>query len=67
MLIGQNWWCSLFPVLCFTDSSNGKIDSNTQNKLMNNLNNEEYHLLLDNSSKIQFKFKIIELFNNKLK
>ena len=63
-LNGQNWWCSLFPALCFTDVSNGKIDSDSKNKLKENLSSEEYHILLDKSPKIKIKFKLIELFNN---
>ena len=59
---GHNWWCSLFPALCFTDISNGKIDKNSEKTLKENLNDEEMNILLEKTPKIQFKFKIIEFF-----
>ena len=62
---GENWWCSLFPPLCFTDISNGIIDEETQKNLENNLKNEEFLLITSSSSKIKFKFKLIELLNQK--
>ena len=60
---GQNWWCSLFPSLCFTDVSNGKIDSHANTNLKENLGNEEYTIITNNSKNIKFKFKLIEIFN----
>ena len=59
---GHNWWCSLFPALCFTDISNGKIDKTSEKTLKENLNDEEMDILLEKTPKIQFKFKIIEFF-----
>jgi stage II sporulation protein R len=58
---GQNWWCSLFPSLCFTDVSNGTIDKKADENLQKNLNSEEYSLITDTSPKIKIKFKILEL------
>lgn len=64
MQIGKNWWCSLFPALCFTDVSSGYINEEANNILKENLNNEEYDLLTNKSPKIQIKFKILEIFSN---
>ena len=62
--IGKNWWCSLFPALCFTEiSSNGTISEDAKKILQENLNKEECDILLGSSHKIKFKFKIIELLN----
>lgn len=60
---GQNWWCSLFPPLCFVDISSGIVDEEDLEDLENNLNDEEYKLITDSNNKIKFKFKIIELLN----
>ncbi|MCI8309445.1 MAG: stage II sporulation protein R [Clostridia bacterium] len=62
---GKNWWCSLFPSLCFTDVSNGIIDKNAEKTLKSNLNSEEYTLITSNNQDVKFKFKLIELFNKK--
>lgn len=60
---GQNWWCSLFPALCFTEVPNGIVDKKTENILKNNLNLEEFELLTSKSTTTKIKFKLIELFN----
>ena len=60
---GQNWWCSLFPPLCFVNISSGIIDENGQEYLEENLSEEELNLISNDSNDIQFKFKIVELFN----
>jgi stage II sporulation protein R len=60
---GQNWWCSLFPSLCFTDVSTGIIDENADTNLKENLEEEEYNLLTKTSPNIKIKFKLLELFN----
>lgn len=62
--IGQNWWCSLFPPLCFVDISSGIIDSNGDEYLKENLSDEEYSVITSDSTHIKFKFKIIEFLNN---
>lgn len=62
---GQNWWCSLFPPLCFTDISSGIIDEESNIKLENNLNNEEYSIITSTSNSYKFKFKLIEILNLK--
>ena len=63
MLSGHNWWCSLFPSLCFSDISNGKIDESSKENFQKNLDDEEMNILFKKTPKIQFKFKIIEFFN----
>lgn len=61
---GQNWWCVMFPPLCFVDISTGIVPNESKETIKTNLPNEEYALIseTDNSS-INFKFKLIELFN----
>ena len=60
---GENWWCSLFPPLCFTDISSGVIDEETDETLQNNLDDEEYSIITDASGTYKIKFKILELFS----
>lgn len=60
---GKNWWCSLFPPLCFVDISSGIINEESEKYLKNNLSEEEFAIITDNSETIKFKFKIIELIN----
>lgn len=62
---GQNWWCSLFPPLCFVDISAGIIDEESEEYLRENLSEDEFSIITDDSGDVKFKFKIIELLNNK--
>ncbi len=62
---GRNWWCVMFPSLCFVDVSNGIVPEESKDELKNALTDEEYSLISDNSnSEIKFKFKLIEFFTN---
>ena len=61
---GQNWWCSLFPPLCFVDISSGIIDDNSKNTLKENLSEEEFAIITSSNEKIKLKFKILEIFSN---
>lgn len=62
---GQNWWCVMFPPLCFVDISSGVVPEESKELLENNLSEEEFALVSDNSnSELQFKFKLLEFFNN---
>lgn len=58
---GQNWWCVLYPQLCFS-SGNGTLSKQSDSLLKENLSKEEYSLITC-KSKINFKFKIVELFS----
>lgn len=68
--IGQNWWCVLFPPLCFVNSSTGIVPEDSKNMLKENINSESYEIITegnnsnDNTSNIKIKFKIIEFLNN---
>lgn len=39
---GHNWWCVLYPGLCFLDSSNAVMPEEGREKLKNVLTEEEY-------------------------
>lgn len=62
---GQNWWCVMFPPLCFVDISSGIVPEDSKEMMQNNLSEEEFALISSNSnSEIQFKFKLLEFFTN---
>lgn len=62
---GQNWWCVMFPPLCFVNISTGIVPEDSKNQLKDQLSDEEYSIISDkNSSDVSFKFKIIELLQN---
>ena len=60
---GRNWWCVMFPSLCFVDISSGIVPEESKEDLQNVLSDEEYAIISDNSnSGIKFKFKLLEFF-----
>ena len=60
---GQNWWCVMFPSLCFIDISSGIVDDTAKENLKENLEEESYTVISDHKkSNIKFKFKLIEFF-----
>lgn len=62
---GQNWWCVMFPPLCFVDITRGSISyKQTQKEMMKVLTPEEYSLVDNqNVGDIKIKFKFIEILN----
>ena len=64
---GKNWWCVMFPSLCFIDVSSGFLDNEAKEKLQNNLDSESYNVIADNyNSEFKIKFKLIELLSDKV-
>ena len=60
---GQNWWCVMFPPLCFIDVTSGVVPDESKEIMQENLDDEEYTLISDDeSTDIKFKFSLIEFF-----
>ncbi len=47
---GHNWWCVLYPNLCFLDSTNAVMPDEGKQKLKNVLTEEEYSSITATSS-----------------
>ncbi len=64
---GRNWWCVMFPSLCFVDISSGIVPDESKEELQNVLSDEEYAIISDNTNPgIKLKFKLLELFTNNI-
>ena len=63
---GQNWWCVMFPPLCFVDTSSGIVPEESKEDLENSLTDEEFSIVSDNEENLTFKlkFKILEILND---
>lgn len=61
---GQNWWCVMFPPLCFVDVTSGVVPDESKENLQENLSEEDYSVVSENNLFVKFKFKIVELFKN---
>lgn len=60
---GRNWWCVMFPPLCFVDVTSGIVPDDSKNNLKDNLSSEDYSIISQDSSSAKFKFKIVEIFD----
>lgn len=61
---GQNWWCVMFPSLCFVDISEGIVPEESKQNLQDNMEEENYNLISSDTFEFKLKFKLVELFEN---
>lgn len=60
---GQNWWCILYPPLCFVQGSYGIATDESKTLLKNVLDEDEFDYISGASSAdIGFDFKFLSLF-----
>ena len=63
---GKNWWCVLFPPLCFVDATSGKLPESSKQKLKTTLSKNEYELISNTSRNeslpVKIKFKSVEIW-----
>lgn len=74
---GRNWWCVMFPPLCFVDESKAEVEYdkveeriNSENKadtVSGYENRESGDDKSDSDDNIQIKFKFVEIFKNLFK
>jgi len=63
---GENWWCVMFPPLCFIDETKGEMDKEYFDMLKNELSEDEMSIIMAASDTeeipVEIRFKIVELF-----
>lgn len=62
---GKNWWCILYPPLCFVDASYGVLPDDSKTMLKNVLDEDEFNLITGNidSDNTKFQFKYLKFLN----
>ena len=58
---GANWWCVVYPNMCFENSMYEVVDENAKEALREVLDEKEYNAILS-SGKYQIRFRILEWF-----
>lgn len=58
---GHNWWCVMYPPLCFTENESGLICDESEMALRENLSGETYDIITGSDRDIVVKFKLVEL------
>ncbi|MBQ7104042.1 MAG: stage II sporulation protein R, partial [Anaerotignum sp.] len=62
---GQNWWCVLYPRMCFVDAAWGCVTEESHLRLKNTLTEEEYLIVsaLEQEEAVpKIKLKILEFW-----
>jgi stage II sporulation protein R len=58
---GQNWWCVMFPPLCFVDQTYNIVNKETEEQLKYLLTEEEINSLKASKAPVKIKFKLWEI------
>ena len=61
---GKNWWCVLYPPLCFVDTSYGVLPDESKETLKNILTDDEYNAITN--TQYEYKCKNLTIFNELL-
>lgn len=59
---GQNWWCVMYPNMCFFNSMYKVVDTEAEKSLKQVLTEEEYKAVMEEGN-YQVKFKWLSFFN----
>jgi stage II sporulation protein R len=54
---GHNWWCVLYPPLCFVDASTGVVPDSSKEMLKESLTGQEYNTI------VKYRFKYFTFLN----
>lgn len=62
---GRNWWCVLYPSLCFIDCTYSVLPSESKEKLHNTLTSDEYNYIMqDDTTTIKYQSAIFNFIKN---
>ena len=57
---GDNWWCVMFPPLCFTSVSSGVVPESSRDILDENLYPHNSDIIFSDNTQVRFKFRLVE-------
>lgn len=64
---GRNWWCVLYPQLCFVNTAYGVVPEESKELLREVLSPEEFAAILDNRNthlQVKLRFRILDAIRN---
>lgn len=61
---GKNWWCVMFPTLCYVDETYDVITDENKEKFKEILTEEEYESISEQEGQFFYKSKLAEWFYN---
>lgn len=60
---GKNWWCVMYPPLCFRDINTGFMPETSKLQFKNSLSNDCYKLITTDSD-MELRFKCVDFINS---
>lgn len=61
---GENWWCVMYPPLCFTESARGSISEENEAKLSDAMSETGYAMISGEEPELKPAFKAVELWHD---
>lgn len=61
---GQNWWCIMFPPLCYVDAATGVVPMEGKEELQEQLTPEQYNLISKSEQPYEIRFKVVDAVNS---
>ena len=61
---GRNWWCVLYPRLCYVDATHSILPESSRQELKLLLSDEDYTKLLDDPARIHIRLKLLQFFDH---
>lgn len=59
---GKNWWCVLFPTLCFVDADAPTLTDEAKNRLDTVMTQEEYRQVTGKGARVRVRFRLAGVF-----
>ena len=63
---GQNWWCMMYPALCFVDATYGVLPEESKEELKAVLPAEDYEEIFQQENEVELHFKLWDVVKEKL-
>ena len=57
---GRNWWCVLYPKLCFIDATHAVLPDESAKELRFLLSDDDYRAIMDTPGRIHLGLKILD-------
>ena len=63
---GENWWCIMFPPLCYVDVATGVVPIEGKEALQEQLTEEQYEMICGQDAPYEVRFKVVDMVNELL-
>ena len=58
---GHNWWCVMYPPLCFKEGEEVTLSLESKKILRENLDKDTYDIITKKNNEVVVKFKVVEI------